>query len=100
MPQGLACRPSCVHVTTSQNSSSVPNPPGSATKASDRSAIQALRSCIEWTTCSFVSPSLPDLPCQKVFRHDSLHVAARPHHGICNHTHQTHIAAADHQPDL
>jgi hypothetical protein len=35
-----------------------------------------------------------------VFRHDSLHLAARPQQGIGNHTHQTHIAAAVHHPDL
>ena len=29
MPQGFVCRPSCAQVRISQNSSSVPNPPGS-----------------------------------------------------------------------
>ena len=42
MPQGFACKPSWLQVRTSQNSSSVPNPPGSAMKASDRSAIERL----------------------------------------------------------
>ena len=31
-PHGFVCRPSCAHVHTSNNSSRVPSPPGSATK--------------------------------------------------------------------
>src|SRR5580704_9011717 len=57
MPTGLR-RDSfnCIQVVISNNSSSVPKPPGSATNASDSSAISALRSCIEPTSCSAVSP--------------------------------------------
>ncbi len=49
-PQGFRCSPSCVQVSTSQNSSKVPKPPGIAMNASDNSAIIAFRSCIEPTT--------------------------------------------------
>ena len=52
----MAWRPSCPHVHTSNSSSSVPTPPGSATKASANAAMRALRSCIVSTTCSAVSP--------------------------------------------
>ena len=53
---GLAWMPSCVQVTTSKSSSTVPKPPGSATKASARSAISALRSASVSTTSSSLSP--------------------------------------------
>src|SRR5262245_12365529 len=55
-PHGFRCNPSCAHVSTSKNSSSVPQPPGRAMNASERSAIVALRSCIDDTTRSSVSP--------------------------------------------
>ena len=42
---GLRWRPSCAQVSCSTSSSSVPTPPGSATKASARSNISRLRSC-------------------------------------------------------
>src|SRR6202046_2151269 len=44
----------CVHVTTSQNSSSVPNPPGRATKASDLHA----KPCGMLNVLGFYSPLL------------------------------------------
>ena len=53
---GLASRPSWFQVRISSVSSSVPNPPGRATNPSARSAIRALRSCIESTTSSAVRP--------------------------------------------
>jgi uncharacterized protein (DUF849 family) len=43
-------------VTTSMNSSSVPKPPGSATKPSEWSAIAAFLVCIESVTINSVSP--------------------------------------------
>src|SRR3954453_15843918 len=58
-PSGLRCRPSCAQVKTSNSSSNVPIPPGSATNASERSAISALRSCIEATTRRSGRPSWP-----------------------------------------
>ena len=56
MPQGLAWMPSWYQVSTSKNSSRVPNPPGIMTKASDESAIAAFLSCMVSTTSSLVSP--------------------------------------------
>src|SRR5271170_7958003 len=53
---GLLCSPSWDQVATSASSSSVPSPPGRATKASDRSYISCLRSCIDPTSCSVVRP--------------------------------------------
>src|ERR1051325_6987156 len=55
-PHGFSCRLSCAQLSTSKNSSSVPMPPGSATKPSASSAMTALRSCIDLTTRSSVSP--------------------------------------------
>jgi len=51
MPQRLSWMPSCAQVTASMNSSQVPNPPGSMTKAAESSDISALRSCMVVTTC-------------------------------------------------
>jgi hypothetical protein len=56
---GLLVQADCAQVTISQNSSSVPMPPGSATKASESSAISALRSCIVRTSRSSVTRGGP-----------------------------------------
>ena len=73
---GLRCRPSCAQVRISNSSSSVPMPPGSATNASARSAISALRSCIEPTTRRSVSPAWRDLAVDQRLRDDADHLAA------------------------
>ena len=52
----MRCRPSWLHVNSSNSSSSVPVPPGRAITASDSSAISALRSCIVPTSRRSVSP--------------------------------------------
>ncbi len=49
--------PSWAQVTDSMNSSYVPNPPGSITNASESSAMRALRSCMELTTCRWLKVS-------------------------------------------
>src|SRR5208282_4172420 len=86
MPQGFTCRPSCVHVTTSQNSSNVPNPPGSITNGADN--------------MEFRQPLVTDLAPHKVFRDDANRLAARPQHRVREPTHQSHIAAAVHQSNV
>ena len=48
--------PSWFHVSTSANSSIVPNPPGSTRKPSASSLSRALRSCIVAVTSMRVSP--------------------------------------------
>ena len=53
---GIANSPSWFHVSSSNDSSSVPNPPGSTITPSDSSAIRALRSCIEPVTSSELTP--------------------------------------------
>ena len=55
---GFLCRPSCAQVICSTSSSRVPTPPGKATKASARSNITRLRSCMSGVTirsCTRVS---------------------------------------------
>jgi hypothetical protein len=48
----------------------------------------------------FREPVVPDLPRHQVLRDDSLHLAARPQHGVRDHTHEAHVAAAVDQPDI
>src|ERR1700730_10786836 len=43
---------------------------------------------------------VPDLPRHKVFRDDSLRLAARLKHGVRDSSHQAHIAAAIHQTNV
>jgi hypothetical protein len=45
-------------------------------------------------------PLVPDLAPDKVVRDDSHRLAARLQHCVREHTHQTHIAAAIHQPNV
>ena len=54
---GLRWRPSWAQVICSTSSSSVPMPPGSATKASARSNISCLRVCMSGTTIVSCTPS-------------------------------------------
>ena len=91
---GLAWRPSWLQVRISQSSSKVPRPPGRATKASARSAISALRSCIEAVTRSSVSAVVGDLLGHATPRGSPDHLAAGRQRGVGHHAHQADVAAA------
>ena len=56
--------------------------------------MSALRSCIERTTWSLVSPLCPDLPRHEAFWDNADRLAASLEHGIREHSHQTHAGAA------
>ena len=94
---GLRCSPNCAHVTTSQYSSNVPMPPGSATNASASSAICALRWCIVPTTRSSVRPG-----CASSFRISTsgiTPITSPPpaRNRVRNHAHQAYLRPAIHQ---
>src|SRR5579859_7096481 len=55
-PQGFAWIPSCDHVHCSNISSSVPTPPGRATKASASPAMASFLSCIVFTRRNSLNP--------------------------------------------
>ena len=88
------CRPSWLHVNSSKSSSSVPVPPGSATTASDSSAISALRSCIVSTTRSSVRPRVGDLALDEPLRDDADHLAAGGQRAVGHRAHQPDARAA------
>ena len=69
-------------------------PPGSATKASARSAIICLRSCIVCTTCSSVRPPWPTSRSISASRNHADHAAARRERGVGHDAHQADPAAA------
>ena len=93
------CRPSCDQVICSTSSSSVPIPPGRATKASAFSNIRRLRVCMSGTTMvSWTSSSMLLAGLQEI-RNDSGHMAAIVQHGAGDRAHQADIAAAIDEPD-
>ena len=69
-------------------------PPGSAMKASARSAISALRSCIESTTCSVVTPVWPISRAISECGNHPDHLAAGRQHRVGHDAHQADVAAA------
>ena len=74
-------------------------PPGSATNASDSSAISALRSCIESTTLQLGQAAVADLAVDQRLRHHADHLAAGGQRGVGEHAHQADVAAAVDEPD-
>ena len=69
---------SCRQLRTSQNSSIVPKPPGSATNASLRSSISALRSCMVVDDVQLGETLVSDLGARERLRNDADHLAAAP----------------------
>ena len=85
--------PSCAHVRISQNSSSVPSPPGSAMNASARSAISALRSCIDPTIRKSGKP-VRDLQVDHCLRDHPDDVSTAGQHRVRQHAHQADVSTA------
>ena len=99
MPQRLSWIPSCAQVTASMNSSQVPKPPGSMTKASESSDISAFRSCMVCHDVEVVQCRVCDLVPGQGLGDDPGGPAARGQGGIGDHAHQSDGGAAVDEPD-
>ena len=80
--------PNWFQVSTSANSSSVPNPPGRTTKPSASSVSRALRSCIVGVDLERVSPVVGDLGADQLLGDHSDHLAAGGQRGVGHQAHQ------------
>ena len=90
----MLCSPSCDQVATSASSSSVPRPPGRAMKASDRSYMSCLRSCIDATSCSSVRPAVASFTGEQACWDYPDDPAAVAEGGIGQLTHEAYAATA------
>ena len=96
---GLVWRPSWAQVSCSTSSSSVPMPPGSATKASDLSNISFLRWCMSSTTTSSVDVAQHALLDREEGRDDAGDATAVRQHRAGKLAHQAEPAAAVDEAD-
>ena len=74
-------------------------PPGSARKASARSVIFALRSCIVSTRCELGQTGVRDFEIDQRGRDDAVHPAAGRKNAVGDQAHQAQTAAAINQVD-
>ena len=95
---GAASSPSWFHVSSSNDSSSVPNPPGNTITPSDSSAIRALRSCIEPVTSSALTPEVRDLRADEVLGDHPDDLATGGERSVGNRPHQPDPSTAVDQP--
>ena len=93
-------RPSCAQVSCSTNSSSVPMPPGKATKASERSNMMRFRSCMSRVT---ISSCTSPIGCSRPVRNSGMtpgDLTTLGQHGRGDRAHQADGAAAEDKPDV
>jgi hypothetical protein len=95
---GLSWMPSCLQLKISQNSSIVPNPPGSAMKPSLNRAINALRSCTA-DDVQLADARVRDLGGRQRFGDDADDLAAKFERAIGYRAHEADAATAVHDPE-
>ena len=95
---GFLWRPSCAQVICSTSSSSVPTPPGSATKAS-ASLEHALLALVHVARDDQIAARVGVLAVDQEFRDDAGHLAAVLEHGVGELAHQADRAAAIDEAD-